>query len=80
MSDIAIRVENLSKMYPELSARAGRIGAREEQPRGLGQTVRSLVASPFAYLQRSRRPPTEEETLWALRDVSFEVKQGSAGG
>ena len=72
MSDVAIRVENLGKMY--------RIGAREEQPRGLGQAVRSLVASPFAYLQRSRRPPTEEETLWALKDVSFEVKQGEVIG
>jgi lipopolysaccharide transport system ATP-binding protein len=72
MSDVAIRVENLSKMY--------RIGAREAQSRGLGQTVRSLATSPFAYLQRMRRPPTDEETLWALKDVSFEVKQGEVIG
>ena len=72
MTDIAIHVENLSKMY--------RIGTKEEQPRSVGQTMRSLVASPFAYLNRMRRPPTEDESLWALRDVSFEVKHGEVLG
>jgi lipopolysaccharide transport system ATP-binding protein len=72
MSDIAIRVENLAKMY--------RIGAKEEQPRSVGQKLRNLASSPFAYLSQMRRPPTEDETLWALRDVSFEVKQGEVIG
>ena len=31
MTDIAIRVENLSKLYPELSARAGHIGALQQR-------------------------------------------------
>jgi lipopolysaccharide transport system ATP-binding protein len=57
-----------------------RIGTKEEQPRSVGQTMRSLVASPFAYLNRMRRPPTEDESLWALRDVSFEVKHGEVLG
>jgi hypothetical protein len=83
MSDIAIRVQNcippsapplrgqgvsevegLSKMY--------RIGAKEQVRRNLRQTARSLVAAPFDYLRQMGRPPTEEKTLWALRDVSFE--------
>ena len=72
MTDIAIHVENLSKMY--------RIGTKVEQRRSVGQTMRSLVASPFAYLNRMRRPSTEEESLWALRDVSFEVKHGEVLG
>lgn len=55
MSDIAIRVDNLSKMY--------RIGTHGEQPRGLVQAARSLVNSPFAYLNRMRQPLTAEETL-----------------
>ncbi len=64
MSNIAIRVQNLTKLY--------RIGAQEHPPRNLRQTARSLVAAPFDTLRRMSRPPTEEETLWALRDVSFE--------
>jgi lipopolysaccharide transport system ATP-binding protein len=72
MTDIAIRVDNLSKLY--------RIGVAERQPQGLGGAVRSLVSSPFAYLQRMLRPPTEQETLWALRDVSFEVQRGEVVG
>ncbi len=64
MSNIAIRVQNLTKLY--------RIGAKEHAPRTLGQTARSLVTAPFDTLRRMSRPSTEEETLWALRDVSFE--------
>jgi lipopolysaccharide transport system ATP-binding protein len=72
MSDVAIRVQNLTKLY--------RIGAKEHAPRTLGQTARSLVTAPFDYLRRMSRPPTEEETLWALRDVSFEVNRGEVVG
>ncbi len=72
MSDMAIRVDHLTKLY--------RIGAKEHAPRNLRQTARSLVAAPFDYLRRMSRPPTEEETLWALRDVSFEVKPGEVVG
>jgi len=72
MSDIAIRVENLSKMY--------RIGAREKQPQNGWQALQMLAASPFDYLRRMGRPPTEEETLWALKDVSFEsLSRGCRG-
>ena len=72
MSDIAIRVTNLSKLY--------RIGAAERQPQSLGGAARSLFGSPFAYLHRMLRPPTEQETLLALRDVSFQVQRGEVVG
>jgi lipopolysaccharide transport system ATP-binding protein len=71
MTDLAIRVDHLSKMY--------RIGVEERQPQGLAG-ARGLLGSPFAYLQRMLRPPTEQETLWALRDVSFEVQRGEVVG
>ena len=73
MKNIAIKVENLGKMYPSLLFRAGRIGIEERRPDNLWQAARQLAASPFEYLRRISRPPTEEETLWALRDVSFEA-------
>jgi lipopolysaccharide transport system ATP-binding protein len=72
MSDIAIKVENLGKMY--------RIGAEEQRPDGLWDATKQAVLSPFDYLRRITRPPTEEETLWALKDVSFQVERGEVVG
>ena len=72
MTDIAIRVENLGKRY--------RIGLADEQPRNLREAAGRLLAAPFDYLRRMRRPPGEEEILWALEDVSFEVRRGEVVG
>jgi lipopolysaccharide transport system ATP-binding protein len=72
MSDLAIRVENLGKMY--------RIGVADAQPDTRWQALKRLAASPFGYLQRMMRPPTEAETLWALHNVSFEVERGEVLG
>lgn len=72
MSDIAIQVEHLGKQY--------RIGARHKQPNTLYQSLKSLVVSPFGYLYSTFREPSEEETLWALKDVSFEVNEGQVLG
>jgi lipopolysaccharide transport system ATP-binding protein len=72
MSDIAIRVENLSKRY--------RIGAGQKRANTLRETLGNLAASPFDYLRRTLRGPTEEEIIWALKDVSFEIKRGEVVG
>lgn len=72
MSDSIIKVERLRKKY--------RIGTREQQPTSLAQSVMSLLSSPFRYLQEMNRPPTEAETLWAIQDISFEVKRGEVLG
>ena len=55
MTDIATRVENLSKLY--------RIGAREKRADTLRETLGNLAASPFDYLRRTLRGPTEEEII-----------------
>ena len=72
MSDVAIRVENMGKMY--------RLGAREKQLTTLRQRMENLIASPFDYLLSTWRRPSEEEILWALKNVSFEVKHGEVVG
>jgi lipopolysaccharide transport system ATP-binding protein len=69
MSNFAVKVENLSKLY--------RIGARQEQY----ATLRSaLVSSVKHIIKRPLAQETEENTIWALKDVSFEVKHGEVVG
>ena len=71
-SDIAIRVENLGKRY---------VIGRETRPAAtLAGRVRQTLASPFSWLSSQLRGPSEEEILWALQDVSFEVKRGEVLG
>lgn len=65
MTDIAIRVDNLGKRY--------RIGARQKRANTLRERLGNLAASPFDYL----RSLTEEEIIWALKDVSFQVKRAN---
>src|SRR5438874_1937776 len=68
MSDIAIRAENLSKRY-KISSMKGRHDTLRDQLTG---GLRSLLRTD------ARRPG--ENTVWALKDVSFEVKQGEIIG
>ncbi|MBM4049660.1 MAG: ABC transporter ATP-binding protein, partial [Planctomycetes bacterium] len=70
MSEIAIRVENLGKRY--------RIGARQNRSESLRDAVADLGAGMVGFFRR--RGASEDETLWALRDVSFEVKRGEVMG
>jgi lipopolysaccharide transport system ATP-binding protein len=71
MSNVAIRVENLTKRY--------RIGKMQNGQSG-SRSLLQRAASPFRYLVSTLRPPSEDETLWALNGVSFEVERGSVLG
>lgn len=76
MSDLAIRCEGIAKQY--------RIGQRERH-RDLRDTVTDAVTAPFrrvrAALQGGNGHPSNgPATIWALENVSFEVRQGEVLG
>ena len=70
MDDLAIRVENLSKQY-----RIGRAQQRHD-------TLRDALVDTLKRWKVRRRSnePTGNDTIWALRDVSFEVRRGEVVG
>ncbi len=72
MSDVAIRVEDLSKMY--------RIGGKQERYKRFTETVMDTLTAPVRRLRNLGKPAPPEETIWALKDVSFEVKRGEVVG
>ena len=77
MSDIAIKVTNLSKRY--------RIGLKEEIHDSLGGAFTSWIKSPISNFKRVQKLSTfnhdnSDDIIWALKDINFEVKHGEVLG
>lgn len=70
MTDTAIRVEAISKRY--------KIGLAQER----SDTLRDLVVSSASRLKHafSQSKKREDAYIWALKNISFEVKQGQVLG
>jgi lipopolysaccharide transport system ATP-binding protein len=69
MNDTAIRVENLGKMY--------KIGGPQNQYRTLRETISESVGAIVRHLRTGTQA---KETIWALRNLDFEIKQGQVVG
>jgi lipopolysaccharide transport system ATP-binding protein len=70
MSEYAIRVENLGKQY--------RIGVQVDRYRTLRDTITSAATWPLRALRRQL--PSSADTIWALREVTFDVRKGQVLG
>ena len=74
MSDVAIHIEELGKLY--------RLGEREPY-KALRDVLATAFTAPFRHLTGGRRngaPSQDSRNIWALKDVTLDVKQGEVMG
>jgi len=74
MSNIAIRAENLGKLY--------HLGRAQVRHNTLRDALADGLRAPLNWLRRDGKSSRErlDQLIWALQNVSFDVKRGEAVG
>ncbi len=71
MSDTVIRVENISKKY---------VLDHQQEGGSNYKSLRDVIANGASSLLKPKTQNSAKEEFWALKDVSFEIKQGDRVG
>jgi lipopolysaccharide transport system ATP-binding protein len=70
---VIIRAEHISKRY--------RIGLTPQRYQTLSENITHALGAPLRAIRRVQAPRNDgDDTIWALKDISFEVEQGQVLG
>lgn len=70
--DTSIKIQNISKKYI--------LGSESPSGENFREMLTGLVMQPWKRLKRLQWKDEEQETFWALKDITFDVKQGEVLG
>src|SRR5271165_2483134 len=68
----AITIENLGKRYT--------IGHQQAKGDGMCHAIEGAMRAPLAWLRSRRQEKLQQVDFWALKDVTFDIKQGEVVG